>query len=69
MRDGRLVCVHNPVEDSWGARTPLVASISEDEGATWERWVTLEDQPPPEGFVGVKAMETGIVTDGRSEFS
>ncbi|CAE6410311.1 unnamed protein product [Rhizoctonia solani] len=69
MRDGRLVCVHNPVGGSWGARTPLVASISADNGVTWERWAVLEDQPPPEGFTGVNALETGIVSDGRSEFS
>ncbi|KAG8740290.1 hypothetical protein FRC11_000306, partial [Ceratobasidium sp. 423] len=69
MRDGRLVCVHNPIGGSWGARTPLVASISADNGVTWERWAVLEDQPPPEGFTGVSALETGIVSDGRSEFS
>ncbi|CAE7196450.1 unnamed protein product [Rhizoctonia solani] len=69
MRDNRLVCVHNPVGGSWGARTPLVASISADNGMTWERWAVLEDQLPPEGFTGINALETGIVSDGRSEFS
>ncbi|KAJ1306434.1 hypothetical protein OPQ81_007437 [Rhizoctonia solani] len=69
LRDGRLVCVHNPVGGSWGARTPLVASISADNGVTWERWAVLEDQPPPEGFISINALETGIVSDGRSEFS
>ncbi|CAE6451918.1 unnamed protein product [Rhizoctonia solani] len=69
MRDGRLVCVHNPVGGSWGPRTPLVASISADNGVTWERWAVLEDQPPPKEFTGVNALETGIVSDGQSEFS
>ncbi|EUC54866.1 dimeric dihydrodiol dehydrogenase, putative [Rhizoctonia solani AG-3 Rhs1AP] len=69
MRDDRLVCIHNPVGGSWGARTPLVASISADNGMTWERWAVLDDQAPPEGFAGISAVETGIVSDGRSEFS
>lgn len=69
MRDGRLVCAYNPVTKSWGPRTPLVLSISEDNGLTWRLWVTLEDKPPPEKFERVVALETGIVNDGESEFS
>lgn len=44
LPDGRLVCVHNPVGVSWGPRTPLTAAISDDNGATWRHWVTLEDE-------------------------
>lgn len=69
MRDGRLVCAHNPVPKNWGPRTPLVLSISDDKGLTWRRWVTLEDKPPPATFERVVALETGIVNDGESEFS
>lgn len=33
-RDGRLVAAYNPVPVNWGPRTPLVLSISEDNGIT-----------------------------------
>lgn len=69
MRDGRLVCAYNPVGINWGPRTPLVLSISEDEGRSWRHWVTLEDKPVPKDFERVVALETGIVNDGQSEFS
>lgn len=69
MRDGRSVVALNPVAKSWGPRTPLVCMISSDDGETWREWCVLENQPPPEGFDGVVALETGIVNDGQSEFS
>ncbi|CAN9249900.1 unnamed protein product [Alternaria alternata] len=54
---------------NWGPRTPLCLAISEDDGKTWKLWATLEDAPPPDDFKRVIALETGIVNDGRSEFS
>ncbi|MBO9607133.1 MAG: exo-alpha-sialidase [Paenibacillaceae bacterium] len=48
---GRLLAVWNPVPKyqtkpftyaNWG-RSPLVAATSDDEGATWERFLTIED--------------------------
>lgn len=69
LRDGRVVCVHNPVGKNWGPRTPLVISISSDEGKTWSIWVTLEDRPVDSDFEKIVALESGIVSDGRSEFS
>lgn len=69
MRDGRLVAAYNPVPVNWGPRTPLVLSISADNGVTWRLWTMLEDQPVPEKFERVVALETGIVNNGQSEFS
>ena len=69
MRDGRMVCAYNPVPINWGPRTPLILSISADNGKNWKHWCTLEDQPPPPDFDRVVALETGIVNDGQSEFS
>jgi predicted neuraminidase len=69
LADGRLVCVHNPVHQAWGPRTPLVAAISGDNGMTWSTWTVLEDQPVPRGSNGIRAEETGIVSDGLAEFS
>ncbi|WRT69931.1 uncharacterized protein IL334_006922 [Kwoniella shivajii] len=69
IRDGRLVVAVNDVYKNWGPRTPLVLKISSDNGETWSHWCTLEDQAPPAGFKKVVALETGIVNDGKSEFS
>ena len=43
MEDGTLVLVHNPVRGNWAARTPLVASVSRDNGVSWEQAVVLEE--------------------------
>jgi len=52
---GNLVAVWNPIPEyitrpkmakAWnGGRTPLVCSISRDEGQTWEEPIVLEDDP------------------------
>lgn len=47
LDDGRAVCVHNPVSADWGARCPLVVSVSEDGGATWAERVCIEDGRTP----------------------
>lgn len=69
LRDGRLVAAVNDVYKNWGPRTPLVLKVSFDDGETWSPWCTLEDQAPPASFQRVIALETGIVNDGKSEFS
>ncbi len=43
--DGKLYLVHNPVGENWGPRTPLIISVSDDDGQTWREAVTLEDAP------------------------
>jgi predicted neuraminidase len=68
-QNGRVYIAHNPNSGNWGARTPLIISISDDQGETWKTWRTLEDLKPPEGYAGIVAKETGIVSDGTAEFS
>ena len=46
LGDGRLALAHNPVPISWGKRTPLVISVSEDNGTTWSQAAVLEDEDP-----------------------
>jgi hypothetical protein len=41
-----------------GPRTPLVISVSEDEGKTWRQAVVLEEKPPPTGFDRILALDT-----------
>lgn len=45
LPDGRLVLVYNPVEQNWGARTPLTVALSEDNGSTWPEKMDLETEP------------------------
>ncbi|HWT24622.1 MAG TPA: sialidase family protein [Solirubrobacteraceae bacterium] len=69
LAGGTLVLAHNPVGASRGARTPLVLSISRDDGASWEASVVLEDEGVPRDFSGVTPADTGIAIDSRAEFS
>lgn len=43
-----LALCHNPVPASWGKRTPLVVSLSADNGLSWEDPIVLEDEDLPE---------------------
>jgi len=56
------------VAAEWGARTPLVLSVSGDDGITWRRAVVLEDRPVTRPGA-IVPDETGVRTDGRAEFS
>lgn len=44
-KEGMLALAHNPVGKNWGPRTPLVVSLSSDNGETWGNTIVLEDQP------------------------
>ncbi|MDO4273636.1 MAG: sialidase family protein [Eubacteriales bacterium] len=44
LSDGRIVLVHNPVGKSWGARTPLSVSVSEDNGRSFNKVFDLEKE-------------------------
>ena len=77
---GKVVCVHNPVTEDWGARCPLVVSVSVDDGDTWRQAVVVEDGvapvdddpgrlpalPPPRSFA---AADGGVETTGVGEYS
>lgn len=80
LPDGTVACVHNPVSADWGARCPLVVSVSEDNGRTWTRSVVVEDgrtpiegdrsrapQLPPSGAFA--AADDGVQTTGVGEYS
>lgn len=45
LDDGSLLLAHNPVQESWGLRSPLSLSLSKDNGCTWERLCDLECEP------------------------
>lgn len=47
MDNGVLVLVYNPVSGNWAERTPLVCSISKDNGQTWEEKLVLDRNHRP----------------------
>jgi predicted neuraminidase len=69
LQDRALVLAHNPVGASWGPRTPLVLSMSYDNGITWQQAAMLEDEGVPPDFTGVSPADRGIEIDSRAEFS
>ncbi len=78
LPDGRTACVHNPSRDDWGARCPLVVSVSSDGGRTWqeslatvESGTALAGAPAPARHDGrpATARATGVVTTGAGEYS
>jgi predicted neuraminidase len=58
--DGRLYVIYNPVSKNWGPRTPLVVSMSEDNGASWSETVTLEDAPGGYAYPAVIAVDGAL---------
>lgn len=44
-KDGVLALVHNPVEENWGDRSPLIVAFSYDKGETWTKQITIESEP------------------------
>lgn len=74
-----LACIHNPVDESWGPRCPLSISFSTD-GVLWgppslvleDGRTPLDGSTPPSTTgppIGFKPRDTGVVTDGRGEYS
>lgn len=74
--EGRVFLAHNPVSGDWAARAPLVVSVSDDDGRSWQHWATLEtslDEPTARdregGSSGFAPADTGVLTSGDNEFS
>ncbi|RKN84844.1 sialidase family protein [Paenibacillus ginsengarvi] len=59
LDDGRLVLIFNPVGLNWGARSPLILRMSEDNGKTWGIPFALEKE---EGEYSYPAL----VAEGRT---
>jgi predicted neuraminidase len=66
MADGRLVLVFNPVGSNWGMRTPIVCSVSADNGKTWGESFTLDHEENPKDRSDGEFSYPAIVSrDGR----
>lgn len=44
LQNGMLAIVYNPVGENWGSRTPLILSLSLDNGKTWGHDFVLENK-------------------------
>lgn len=60
LQTGELVLVYNPVEENWGKRTPLVLDISRDNGNTWERAYTLEQEAGEYSYPAIVSQGNNI---------
>lgn len=58
LADGRHVLVYNPVHSG---RTPLELALSDDDGKTWRKAKTLEDQPGEYSYPAVIQTADGAV--------
>jgi predicted neuraminidase len=58
LPDGRIVLAYNPVGQNWGPRTPLILSISEDNGLTWQNICVLENEEGEYSY-------PSIIADGK----
>ncbi|MBT3380883.1 MAG: exo-alpha-sialidase [Lentisphaerae bacterium] len=61
LADGRFLLVCNPVAETWGPRSPLTVSISDDGGDTWCPLTTLEDQKGEYSYPTVIQTRDGLV--------
>ena len=67
--DGTVYLAHNPVSGDWAMRAPLILSRSDDDGATWQAWVTLESSLEAVEGEGYRPTDSGVSTTGANEFS
>lgn len=60
LHNGFLVLVYNPVGVNWGPRTPLVVTISKDNGHSWSEALRLEDGQGEFSYPSVITAESKI---------
>lgn len=65
MDDGRLVLVYNPIKGNWGARTPIVCSVSADNGETWGENYILDHNENPENKVDGEFSYPAIISENN----
>jgi len=58
--EGLLALVWNPVGADWGARTPLVVSVSHDNGETWKEEITLEHEKGEYSYPAIVSKDQNI---------
>ena len=65
LENGALVLVYNPIKGNWAARTPIVCSISYDNGNSWEDELVLEHNEKPKDKTDGEFSYPAIVSRGN----
>lgn len=65
LEDGKLVLVYNPIKGNWGARTPVVCSISADNGRTWRESFILDHNENPVDKIDGEFSYPAIISEGN----
>ncbi|GAA3413273.1 sialidase family protein [Paenibacillus hodogayensis] len=60
MDGGALALVYNPVGQNWGKRTPIVISLSRDNGVTWGETLVLEDAPGEYSYPAIVSVGNDV---------
>ncbi|MDF2713344.1 MAG: hypothetical protein K0R28_269 [Paenibacillus sp.] len=60
MDSGALALVYNPIGQNWGKRTPIVISLSRDNGATWGETLVLEDAPGEYSYPAIVSVGNDV---------
>jgi predicted neuraminidase len=60
LKSGALVLVCNPVNESWGPRTPLTLFLSHNNGHVWEEAAVLEDDEGEYSYPAVVSIPGGF---------
>ena len=65
MKDGLLVLCMNPVSENFGPRTPIILTVSSDNGIHWNTELVLEDAKNPFSDAAAEYSYPCIVSDGE----
>jgi predicted neuraminidase len=68
LENGNLVLVYNPVQGNWAKRTPIVLSLSEDNGLTWRDEFILDYNEAPESAHDGEFSYPAIVAAGNDVY-
>lgn len=61
-----LVLVHNPVGKNWGPRSPIVLSLSADNGTSWEEALVLDHNEAPVDKHDGEFSYPAIIAEGNT---
>lgn len=65
LDNGLLVLCHNPVSGNWGPRSPLILSVSQDEGRTFTPLYWLDHVPCEKNETGAEFSYPAILSHGN----
>lgn len=64
LDNGDVALVYNPVSGNWAGRSPIVCSVSKDNGHTWDEGFVLDHNAQPADFWDGEFSYPAIVAQG-----